>query len=158
MAPWQRWYAKTYPDRQPAVPPKADASRWDFDQLVSYLESDKGRFGDPSNGRQIYNQAKCADCHRFGSNSASIGPDLSTIARRFAKREILESILYPAHVVSSQFYERRPARTSPHELCRARAVPCRTHPPPRFIDRATNCAWPTLYRVRRGARHVPRQA
>ena len=107
MAPWQRWYAKTYPDRQPAVPPKADASRWDFDQLVSYLESDKGRFGDPSHGRQIYNQAKCADCHRFGSNGASIGPDLSTIARRFAKREILESILYPAHVVSSQYASKK---------------------------------------------------
>ena len=107
MAPWQRWYAKTYPDRPPAVPPRADESRWDFDQLVAYLESDKGRFGDPSHGRQVYAKAKCVDCHRFGSNGQSIGPDLSTISRRFAKREILESILYPSHVVSSQYASKK---------------------------------------------------
>tara|TARA_R110002049_G_scaffold72490_2_gene187081 strand:- start:81226 stop:84984 length:3759 start_codon:yes stop_codon:yes gene_type:complete len=107
MAPWQRWYAKTYPDRPAAVPPQADESRWDFDQLVNYLESDKGRFGDPSSGRQVFANAKCADCHRYGGNGQSIGPDLSTLARRFTKREILESILYPGHVVSSQYASKK---------------------------------------------------
>ena len=74
---------------------------------MGYLESDQGRFGDPAHGREIYRKAKCADCHRFGNNGESIGPDLSTIAKRFAKREILESILYPGHVVSSQFASKK---------------------------------------------------
>jgi len=107
MEPWQRWYAKTYPDRPPAVPPAADESRWDFNQLVDYLDSDQGRFGDPSHGRTIYTKAKCADCHRFSGHGEFIGPDLTSLARRFAKREIVESILYPGHVVSSQYASKK---------------------------------------------------
>jgi putative heme-binding domain-containing protein len=107
MAPWQKWYAKTYPDRLPAVLPKADLSRWDFDQLVDYLDSDSGNFGDPIHGRVAYEKAKCAQCHQFGNHGESVGPKLSGIGRRYTKREIVESILYPAHIVSDQFASKK---------------------------------------------------
>jgi putative heme-binding domain-containing protein len=107
MRPWQKWYAKTYPDRPPAELPNADESRWDFDQLVDHLESDSGKFGDPAHGRLAFAKAKCAQCHQFGNNGESIGPVLTGISRRFSKREILESILYPAHVVSDQYASKR---------------------------------------------------
>ena len=107
MKPWQKWYAKTYPDRPPAVPPKADESRWDFEQLVDYLDSDAGKYGDPAHGRAIYTKAQCAQCHQFGEYGESVGPPLAGIARRFTKREILESILYPAHVVSDQYASKK---------------------------------------------------
>ena len=107
MLPWQKWFAKTYPDRPPAVPPKADDSRWDFDQLTGYTESDQGKFGDPIHGRDVFNKAQCADCHQFGNHGTQVGPNLSGIARRFSKREILESILYPAHVISDQYASKK---------------------------------------------------
>ena len=107
MRPWQKWYAKTYPDRMAAELPKSDESRWDFDQLATYLESDKGRFGDPNHGRAVYNKAQCASCHRFGHSGVSIGPSLTSVAKRFSKREILESILYPSHVVSDQYASKK---------------------------------------------------
>ncbi|KAA5546354.1 c-type cytochrome [Roseiconus nitratireducens] len=107
MRPWQKWYSKVYPDRPAAVLPKADQSRWDFEQLVGYLESDKGRTGDPERGKMAYTKASCAQCHRFGNYGESIGPDLSGLARRFTKREIVESILYPAHVVSDQYASKK---------------------------------------------------
>lgn len=107
MRPWQKWYAKMYPDRPPAELPKTDESRWDFDQLVEYLDSDKGKFGDPVHGRAAFTKAKCADCHQFGNYGESIGPSLSGISRRYSKREILESILYPAHVVSDQYASKK---------------------------------------------------
>ncbi|MCS7465797.1 HEAT repeat domain-containing protein [Stieleria sp. ICT_E10.1] len=107
MRPWQKWYASVYPDRPPAVMPKADESRWDFEQLVTYLESDKGRVGNPAAGKAAYTKASCAQCHRFGNYGESIGPSLSGIARRFTKREIVESILYPAHVVSDQYASKK---------------------------------------------------
>ncbi|MCG8649522.1 MAG: c-type cytochrome, partial [Pirellulales bacterium] len=107
MKPWQKWYAKMYPDRPPAVLPQADDSRWDFDQLTKYLESDRGKFGDPIDGRAAYTKAKCAACHQFGNYGESIGPNLTGIARRFTKREILESILYPAHVVGDQYASKK---------------------------------------------------
>ncbi|MEM9660438.1 MAG: c-type cytochrome, partial [Planctomycetota bacterium] len=103
----QKWYASVYPDRPAAELPKKDESRWDFEQLVSYLESEKGRYGDPSLGKAAYTKATCAQCHRFGNYGESIGPSLSGIARRFTKREIIESILYPAHVVSDQYASKR---------------------------------------------------
>ncbi|MDM4016077.1 DUF7133 domain-containing protein [Roseiconus lacunae] len=107
MQPWQQWYASVYPDRPPAVLPAADQSRWDFEELVEYLESDDGRSGDPAHGKLAFTKAKCAQCHRFGNFGEAIGPDLSGIARRFTKREIVESILYPAHVVSDQYANRK---------------------------------------------------
>ena len=65
MRPWQKWYAKTYPDRPTAELPKASDSRWDFDQLVQYLDSDEGRFGDPGHGKSIYSKAQCARLSPF---------------------------------------------------------------------------------------------
>jgi putative heme-binding domain-containing protein len=107
MRPWQKWYAKVYPDRAPAQLPKGDESRWDFDQLVDYMDSDAGKFGDPAHGRDVYTKAKCAECHQFGNHGDSIGPALTGIARRFSKREIVESVLYPAHIVSDQYASKK---------------------------------------------------
>jgi putative heme-binding domain-containing protein len=107
MRPWQQWYADVYPDRAPAELPKADESKWDFEELVSYLEDDEGRYGDPVRGKEAYTKATCAQCHRFGNYGEPIGPDLSGIAKRFTKREIVESILYPGHVVSDQYASKK---------------------------------------------------
>ena len=107
MKPWQKWYAKANPDRAPAELPDPADSRWDFEQLVDYIGSDKGRFGDPAHGRTAFTKAKCAQCHQFGNYGEAIGPSLSGIGKRFTKREILESILFPAHIVSDQYASKR---------------------------------------------------
>lgn len=107
MSRWQAWYADTYPDRPAAKLPSADQSRWDFNQLVDFLESDQGKFGDPSHGSEVFSAAQCAECHRFGEFGESIGPDLTSIARRFTRREIVESILYPGHIVSDQYASKK---------------------------------------------------
>ncbi len=107
MRPWQKWYAKTYPDREPAELPNVEESRWDFDQLVQFLDSEDGKFGDPSIGREVYAAASCASCHKYNDHGAAIGPTLTGIGRRYSKREILESILYPAHVVIDQYASKK---------------------------------------------------
>jgi putative heme-binding domain-containing protein len=107
MRPWQKWFAKTYPDRPPAEAPDADQSRWDFEQLVSYLDSHEGRFGDVDAGRVAYEKIQCSSCHQFEGDGQSIGPNLTNLARRFNKREIIESILYPNHVVSDQYASKK---------------------------------------------------
>jgi putative heme-binding domain-containing protein len=107
MRPWQAWYAKSHPDREPAELPNVDESRWDFDQLVEFLESEAGKYGDPSIGRAVYAKAKCASCHKFNDHGDAIGPTLTGIGRRYSKREIVESVLYPAHVVSDQYASKK---------------------------------------------------
>lgn len=105
---WQRWYAKSYPERPAAeLPTMENESRWDFDQLDTYLASETGKYGDPVSGAKVFHTAQCASCHKFGKEGQSVGPDLSNLAKRFTKREVLESILYPSHVISDQYINRR---------------------------------------------------
>ena len=37
----------------------------------------------------------------------TLGPDLTTIAQRFQRKEILESIIYPSHFISDQYASQR---------------------------------------------------
>ena len=56
----------------------------------------------PSRGRAHYDKA-CAQCHRFGSVGTDFGPDLTTLASRFKKRDVVEAILWPSRAVSDQY-------------------------------------------------------
>ena len=53
-------------------------------------------------GRPIF-EKQCAICHRFGELGTEVGPDLTTIASRFKKKDLLESILWPSKVISEQY-------------------------------------------------------
>jgi putative heme-binding domain-containing protein len=56
----------------------------------------------PQRGKPLYDQA-CAQCHRFGAIGQDFGPDLSAIASRFKKRDLVEAILWPSRAVSDQY-------------------------------------------------------
>jgi putative heme-binding domain-containing protein len=54
-------------------------------------------------GRQAYLDCQCIKCHRFGNEGGAVGPDLTAVSSRFARKDILESILEPSKVVSEQY-------------------------------------------------------
>ena len=58
--------------------------------------------GSPELGRPIF-EKQCATCHRFGEIGKDVGPDLTTIASRFKKNDVLESILWPSKIISDQY-------------------------------------------------------
>jgi putative heme-binding domain-containing protein len=58
--------------------------------------------GSAGAGRPIY-EKMCAACHRFGELGKDVGPDLTTIASRFKKKDVLESILWPSKIISDQY-------------------------------------------------------
>lgn len=58
--------------------------------------------GAPDAGRPIFDK-QCAACHRFGEIGKDVGPDLTTIASRFKKKDVLESILWPSKIISDQY-------------------------------------------------------
>jgi putative heme-binding domain-containing protein len=43
----------------------------------------------------------------MGSLGTAIGPDLTAVAKRFTRKEVIESILFPSHVVSDQYRTQR---------------------------------------------------
>ena len=53
-------------------------------------------------GREVFEEA-CARCHRFGEIGKDYGPDLTTIANRFTRRDLLEATLWPSREISSQY-------------------------------------------------------
>jgi putative heme-binding domain-containing protein len=104
LAGWQKWYSEQYPDAPAAVLPKdAEGSRWTEQELLAALNAPGGGNGLPRRGAVVFEKAQCIKCHRFGNRGEALGPDLSTVGMRFQKREILESILFPSHVISDQY-------------------------------------------------------
>jgi putative heme-binding domain-containing protein len=105
---WQRWFAANYPSRPEAVLPKAEESSvWNMETLTEYFNSTEGRKGNIAAGQVAYSKAQCAKCHRMGQIGKVVGPDLSSIAKRFTRKEALESILFPSHVISDQYSTKR---------------------------------------------------
>lgn len=108
MAAWQKWFATTYPERLEAVLPSVPSgARWNLETLVEYFNSNEGKSGNGEHGLAVYQKAKCSSCHRFGTNGKQIGPDLTAVAKRFTRKEVLESVLFPSHVISDQYAARR---------------------------------------------------
>ena len=104
MAAWQKWYAASFPNQPPAVLPTSTvANRWSYEELLSYLNSEPGQAGDVARGEKQFTATTCIKCHRHGSEGETLGPDLTTLARRFQTKEVLQSIVYPSHVVSDLY-------------------------------------------------------
>ena len=69
----------------------------------------------PVNGRPVYEKT-CAQCHRFGGIGTDFGPDLTTLASRFKKRDVVEAILWPSRAVSDQYQSVEVATTDKQTL------------------------------------------
>jgi putative heme-binding domain-containing protein len=104
---WGRWFAQTFP-KEPALPNvaalKPGESKYRFDELRDFLDSQStGKNGDPARGRIVFEKAQCAKCHKFGKDGEGLGPDLTTLSKRFKRSDTLEAILYPSKVISDQY-------------------------------------------------------
>jgi putative heme-binding domain-containing protein len=107
LASWSRWYAQAFP-KEPALPnvagDKPAESKYKFEELLTFLEKDPvGRQGDVARGRAVFEKGQCLKCHKYGREGEGIGPDLTTLSKRFKRVDILESIVYPSKVISDQY-------------------------------------------------------
>lgn len=103
---YQEWFSKTYPNEPKPELPKlaANESKFSIDQILNYLETNpRGQQANVARGKEIYSKALCIKCHKFGSEGQGIGPDLTTLRKRFQKKEIAEAVLFPSQVVSDQY-------------------------------------------------------
>ena len=98
-----------YEDAQPKKPqlPKGAASRklvqeWTTADLLPLLDQGSGGRSF-SRGQEIYVEAQCAACHRYGDQGGMIGPDLTAVSTRFKRPDIVESVTDPSKVLSEQY-------------------------------------------------------
>jgi putative heme-binding domain-containing protein len=89
---------------QAAPAPRAFVRDWTVADLESSL-SDVSRGRNFERGKAAYAAAQCAACHAMAGTPAQggVGPDLTAIAARFHRQDILESIIEPSKVISEQF-------------------------------------------------------
>lgn len=89
---------------KPAPPLKSRkfVKEWTTADLQPALsEVGKGRnFG---RGKDLFYQAQCSACHRYGDQGGAIGPDLTAVATRFKRQDILEACTEPSKVLSEQY-------------------------------------------------------
>lgn len=107
LASWAKWYGQAFP-KEPSLPDVASdrpvESKYKYAELLAYLEKDpRGSKGDAMKGKLAFTKASCIKCHKYGPEGEGIGPDLSTVSKRFKRAEILESIVDPSKVISDQY-------------------------------------------------------
>lgn len=84
------------------IKPRPVVKKWTMDDLLPMLgKVERGRNFD--RGREAFLAGQCIKCHRFGMEGGTVGPDLTAIASRFSRRDILESVLEPSKVISEQY-------------------------------------------------------
>ncbi len=85
----------------PLPPPRPLVRHWTTADLDSappqpYLH-------DPARGRAIFEQALCSRCHQVGALGTPVGPNLSTVAARFSRRDLIEAIVEPSKAMAEIF-------------------------------------------------------
>ncbi|RPH35377.1 MAG: hypothetical protein EHM91_17310, partial [Planctomycetota bacterium] len=92
------------PGQKPKAPTKKRSlvKEWKVEELLPSLdEVAKDRSFD--RGKEVYEAAQCMQCHKFGNDGGSVGSELTAISSRFARKDILESIIDPSKVISEQY-------------------------------------------------------
>lgn len=93
---------KVQPAIKPPTEPRAFVKEWTSAELLPLLDQvGKGR--DFARGKAAYTASQCFLCHRYGDEGGAAGPDLTNVATRFNRKDLLESITEPSKVVSEQY-------------------------------------------------------
>ena len=77
---------------------------WKMEDLAPSL-GDAGKGRSYEKARAAYAKAQCSACHRLGPHvpQSEVGPDLTAVAARFPRRDLLEQIVNPSKVVDEKF-------------------------------------------------------
>ncbi|MBL8851768.1 MAG: DUF1080 domain-containing protein [Planctomycetaceae bacterium] len=83
-------------------PPREFVKEWTLEELETLLANglhDRNF----QHGREMFGVAKCFTCHRFDNEGGAMGPDLTSLAGRFSRRDVLDSVVNPDKVISDQY-------------------------------------------------------
>ncbi|MEO7319104.1 MAG: heme-binding protein [Chthoniobacteraceae bacterium] len=82
--------------------PQVLVGEWKFEELLPLLDRVAGGRSFDA-GKHAFAAAQCVLCHRMGQTGGLLGPDLTAVASRFNRRDLLDSILSPSRVIDDKF-------------------------------------------------------
>jgi putative heme-binding domain-containing protein len=92
---------------EPLPPTRPIVKKWTLDELAKLTAAgdsdDPTLRGDATKGAVVFRDALCSRCHRAGLSGPAVGPDLTFVAARFSRRDILHSVLEPSAAVAEQY-------------------------------------------------------
>ncbi|MCH2148220.1 MAG: c-type cytochrome [Phycisphaerales bacterium] len=76
---------------------------WSMTEVLPHLP----RMDEPARsierGQKAFTDALCIRCHRFDGTGGDLAPDLTSIAARFSRRDLLHAILEPSAAITDQY-------------------------------------------------------
>lgn len=104
LAAWQVWFRNRYPEEaEPAWPVDQPGQRWNFAELLTAIEGTDIEAQDRAIGADIYRRGGCSKCHRIGTVGEQIGPELTRVATRLQRKQILQEIMYPSLHLNEEY-------------------------------------------------------
>ncbi len=82
--------------------PRPFVKKWTLEELAPLVETKLVK-RDFDRGRQLFGAANCFACHRFAGEGGANGPDLTGLAGRFSRKDLLESVVDPSKTISDQY-------------------------------------------------------
>lgn len=76
--------------------------KWTLPELTERL-SQTTEPGNAKRGQALFAEVRCVACHRLRGRGGVTGPDLSAVAGRFSRRDILASIVEPSRVIAEKY-------------------------------------------------------
>ena len=92
-----------------ALPPMPDLSgrkfvrEWKMADLEGALDFEPSS-RKAANGKAMFTVALCTRCHRMAAEGYPVGPDLTHVASRLGRRDLLEAILEPSKAIAQNFH------------------------------------------------------
>lgn len=92
-------------DKYGDLPPRVFVKDWkleDFTVEVANPAAEETK-PDAGVGKQMFIAAQCARCHRFQGEGSLVGPELSSVGKRFGLRDLLLHTIEPSKVIDDKF-------------------------------------------------------
>ena len=83
-------------------PQRPFVQRWTLPDLLPQLDASPDSH-DPQTGRRLLGEAGCLKCHRWEHSGAAVGPDLTSVGKRYSIQKIAESIIEPSKIIDPKY-------------------------------------------------------
>lgn len=86
-----------------STPPQGPGRQWTKTEAIEVLSEGLDNRNKRA-GRNLFHAVSCAKCHRLNGEGGAIGPDLSTVGRKYSYADFAEAVLEPSKVISDQYH------------------------------------------------------